>query len=259
MRPRAGAIVAVCASLAAVPVAAGCGESTSGSSGAGDPASVVPAAAPLYREAGVKPDGQQQDKLESLLRRIMRTDDPAAKIEGLFDQAVRKDGITYARDIKPWLGKPAGAFLSSVSRGGEPQGALIVATTDTDKALAAARKGEKVRSHKTYRGVGYDVLDNSTAVAAVKDFLVGGTEVALRQVIDTSKDGKALADKAEYGDARGEAGSDGLVTAYVDPDGLVGMLSSTGIDPTAVAALRQGFAGAAGKAAAASISPQDGG
>ena len=259
-RPRARAILAVCAALAAVPVAAGCGENRSGSSGAGDPASVVPAAAPLYGEAVVRPEGDQKAKLESLLRRIMRTDDPGAKIESLFDRALRKDGITYAHDIEPWLGKRAGAFLSSVSRGGDPQGALIIATTDSDKALEAARKGEKVRTHKTYRGVGYDVLSRDrTAVAVVKDFLVGGTEAALRQVIDTSKDGKALADKAEYGDARGEAGSDGLVTAYVDPDGLIGLAASTGIDPAAVTALRQGFAGAAGKAAAASISPEDGG
>lgn len=262
-RPRAGAILAVCAALAAVPVAAGCGESsTSGNAGA-DPASVVPASAPLYGEAVVRPEGQQRAKLESLLRRILRTDDPGAKIEKTFDRLVRKDGVTYARDIKPWLGKRAGAFLTGMTSSGKPQAALVIATSDTGKALDAIRKGEKVRAHKTYRGVGYDILrSDSTAVAAVGDFAVGGTESAVRQVIDTSKGGKALADKQEYGDARGEAGTDGLVSAYLDPDGIIGLISSSGAlkgNAAALGALRQGFAGTAGKAIAASVSPQDSG
>jgi uncharacterized protein DUF3352 len=255
-RPRAGALLAVCAALAAV----GCGQSSPRGSAGGDPASVVPASTPLYGEAVVKPDGDQKAKLDSLLRRILRTDDPGAKIEKAFDDATRKDGVTYANDVKPWLGKRVGAFLSGVTRGGKPQGAAVVATSDTGKALDALRKGEKVRSHKTYRGVGYDVFQSGSAAAAVGDFAVVGTEAALRQVIDTAKGGNALADKSQYGDARGEAGTDGLVSAYADPDGLLGLAASSGkVDPTVVSALRQAFAGAAGQALAASVSPEDAG
>jgi hypothetical protein len=255
-RPRAGALLAVCAALAAV----GCGQSSPGGNAGGDPAGVVPASAPLYGEAVVKPDGDQKAKLESLLRRILRTDDPGAKIEKAFNDATRKDGVTYAKDVEPWLGKRVGAFLSGVIRGGKPQGAVVAATSDTGKALDALRKGEKVRSHKTYRGVGYDLFQSGSAAAAVGDFAVVGTETALRQVIDTSKGGNALSGKSEYGDARGEAGTDGLVTAYADPDGLLGLAASSGkIDPMAIGALRQAFAGAAGKALAASVSPQDAG
>jgi hypothetical protein len=249
-------LLAVCAALAAV----GCGQSSAGGNAAGDPAGVVPASAPLYGEAVVQPDGDQKAKLESLLRRILRTDDPGAKIERTFDDATRKDGVTYAKDVKPWLGKRVGAFLSGVIRGGKPQGAVVAATSDTGKALDALRKGEKVRSHKTYRGVGYDLFQSGSAAAAVGDFAVVGTETALRQVIDTSKGGNALAGKSEYGDARGEAGTDGLVTAYADPDGLLGLAASSGkVDPTVVSALRQAFAGAAGQALAASVSPEDAG
>jgi hypothetical protein len=259
-RPRAGATLAVCAALAAVPVATGCGESGGSGNAGGDPASVVPASAPLYGEAVVKPEGDQRTRVESLLRRILRTDDPGAKLERAFDNAARKDGITYARDIKPWLGQRVGAFLSGVTRGGRPQGALVAATGDTGKALEALRRDEKVRARKTYRGVDYEVFASSSAAAAVGDFAVVGTEPALRQVIDTSKGARALADKGEYGDARGEAGTDGLVTVYADPDGVLGLLSSSGkIDPTAVAVVRQAFAGAAGTAAAASVQPQDAG
>jgi hypothetical protein len=259
-RPRAGAILAVCAALAAVPVAAGCGQSSGSGNAGGDPASIVPATAPLYGEAVVKPEGDQRARLESLLRRILRTDDPGAKLEKAFDDAARKDGVTYTRDIKPWLGKRVGAFLSGVSRRGGAQGAVVAATDDTGKALDALRKGEKVRAHKSYRGVDYEVYASKSAAAAVNDFAVVGTEPALRQVIDTAKGGKALADKGEYGDARGEAGTDGLVTGYLDPDGILGLVSASGqIDPTAVNALRQAFAGAAGKAIAASVQPQDAG
>lgn len=259
-RPRAGAILAVCTALVAVPVAAGCGESSGSGNAGADPASVVPASAPLYGEAVVKPEGAQRTKLEALLRRILRTDDPGAKIEKAFDDAARKDGVTYARDIEPWLGKKVGAFLTGVTRGGDPQGAVVAATDDTGKALDALRKGEKVRTKKTYRGVDYEVFRSGSAATGVGDFAVVGTEPALRQVIDTSKGAKALADSSEYGDARGEAGTDGLVGGFVNPDGLLGLLSAGGqIDPTAVGAVRQAFAGAAGKAIAASVTPQDGG
>jgi hypothetical protein len=253
-RPRAGAVAAVCAALAAVPVAAGCGESARGNAD-GDPASLVPRSAPLYGEAVVRPEGDQRVRLDALLRRILRTDNPGAKLEKVFDDATRKNGITYARDVKPWLGKRVGAFLAGLS-GGHPQGAAIIATTDTPKALETLRKGETVRASKTYRDVAYQVLARGPALAGVGDFAVIGTEGAVRQVIDTSKD----SGKSDYGDARGQAGTDGLATVYIDPDALLGVLESSGkIDPAIAAALHQAVAGAAGRAIAASVQPQDAG
>ena len=60
--------------------AAGCGES--GSGGEGDPSSLVPAGAAFYVEAAVQPqDGRREDALAAASK-IMRTDDPAAKLPG---------------------------------------------------------------------------------------------------------------------------------------------------------------------------------
>jgi hypothetical protein len=242
-----------------VPVAAGCGESARGNAD-GDPASLVPRTAPLYGEAVVRPEGDQRVRLDALLRRILRTDKPGAKLEKAFDDATRKNGITYAGDVKPWLGKRVGAFLAGLN-GGHPQGAAIIATTDTSKALETLRKGEAVRASKTYRDVGYQVLARGPSLAGIGNFAVIGTEGAVRQVIDTSKDsGQALAGKPEYGDARGQAGTDGLATVYIDPDALLGVLESSGkINPAVAAALHQAVAGAAGRAVAASVQPQDAG
>src|SRR4051794_3854982 len=258
--PARRAALAACAALAIVPVAAGCGESSGGNAGA-DPASVVPGSAPLYGEAVVKPEGDQREQLESLLRRVMRTDDPSAAIERAIDKSLRKDGATYAQDIKPWLGKRVGAFLSGVTRGGDPRGAFVAATTDPQQAFKAVHKGEKVKAKRTYRDVSYDVLENHTAVASVGDFLVGGTEGALHQVIDTSKDsGHSLANNDDYGDARGEVGGDGLASVYADPQGLLDVATSSGaVDRTAITGVRSVLGKALGRAFAASVKAEDAG
>ena len=60
-------------------IAAGCG-SSSGSGGSDDPAALIPAGAPVYVEGVLHPDGKVRSDLEGALKKILRTDDPGAKI-----------------------------------------------------------------------------------------------------------------------------------------------------------------------------------
>ena len=87
---------------------AGCGGSGSGAGDGEDPASAVPANAPLYMEASVRPEGDTRDHALDALGKILQTDDPQAKIDELLEKAFAEADepkITYEKDIKPWLGE----------------------------------------------------------------------------------------------------------------------------------------------------------
>jgi Protein of unknown function (DUF3352) len=236
---------------------AGCGES-GGDPGA-DPATLAPRTAPLYAEVVVKPEGEQRDQAEELLGKIMRTDDPGAKLREAFDDATKDDDVSYERDIEPWLGERVGAFLTTIGRGGSPQGAVVFATDDTGAAIEALGKGERKRGERTYKDVSYTVYDGGQVAGAVGDFAVFGTEQAFRSAVDTAEDGgNALAEHDDFTKAVEEAGDDGLATVYVEPGGLVNALASSGaIDRSAVTGLRQALVMGGGRALAAKLRAED--
>ena len=73
-------------------LAAGCGSSSGGSGGADDPAALVPASAPLYAEAIVRPQGQVRAGAEAALRKILRTNDPGAAITKALEKGSGQAG-----------------------------------------------------------------------------------------------------------------------------------------------------------------------
>jgi hypothetical protein len=252
--PRARAGLA----LAGLAVLAGCGSSSGGDSGA-DPASVVPGSAPLYASVLVKPEGDQKTQVDAVLRKVLRTDDPGTKIEKLFDDATRKDGVTYEKDVKPWLGKRVGVFLSSLRNSGhDADFGVVLPAADTGAALDSIRKGDTGVRKRTYRDVDYQVNSKGNASAAVGGFAVGGTEAGVKAVIDTSKDSaKAITKNEDFAKATSEVGKDGLVTAYVDPGALLDAAAAGGsIDGTAVFAVRQLLSSAGARAVGASLEAQ---
>ena len=265
MKPRLCLLLAV----AAVPLA-GCGSSSSGSGGAGaDPAKVVPASAPLYVEAVVRPDGSLRDGANDALKKLLRTDDPGAKIVALVDRSAAKQGVSWDKDIKPWLGQRLGLFLTSFAQG-HVQGAVIADTTDSGKAgstLAKLASKNAALHHtkvakETYKGVDLEVDSGSDqASGVVDDYAVFGSVGGVHQVIDVAKGGRPLTDVQDYTSARSAVDADnGLGTAYVVPQALVDTLahmsgSSYGSalsNPQALAVLRQ-LMTRAGRAAAASL------
>jgi hypothetical protein len=238
--------------MAVVAVAAGCGSSSSGSGGASDPAAAVPATAPVYVEADVHPDGKLGDDETAVLKKLLRTNDPAAKLHGLIDRAGRKDGVTYDRDIAPWLGDRVGVAITSYS-GGKPAFVAVSGSKDDAKARAALNKGRKVVK-RTYKGTdySYDAKDQS-ASAAFGGRAFAGTESGLRAAIDATK-GQSLAESNGLRSAREKVASERAGFAYFDVQGLLRLVQqgAGGQDPQIGAAV-SALGGALPKTIAAAL------
>ena len=178
------ALATAAALLAAAVGVAGCG-SSSGAGGT-DPASLVPASAPVYAEALVAPDDAQAADAQAALRRILRTNDPATAIVRSIDRAGRDRDVTYARDIEPWLGDRVGAAM--LSAGGQRDDSLVVAaSTDDGKAGDALGRLLPNSQGRSHRGVDFRVADGHAGVV-LEGALVIGSERAVKAAIDASKD-----------------------------------------------------------------------
>lgn len=90
---------------------AGCGSGrTTGT--AADPASVVPASAPLYAGASVRPNEPLKGAARAAGLALTHTDDPYLRLLGAL-QAPGTSALNYQHEVEPWLGASAGIFLLS--------------------------------------------------------------------------------------------------------------------------------------------------
>jgi hypothetical protein len=214
---RAAALMLTCA-MTALTIAA-CGESASG--GEGDPAALVPAGAPFYVQAVVRPEGEQRDDALVAIGKVLRTDDSEGKLRELVDKGLAEDGggLTWDKDFAPWLGEEAG-FWAGNFNAGTPDFAAIVQTTDVEAAKAAVQRfkqeGGGKFTKRSHAGVDYEVNTDGQAVGFVDDFLVLATENAFKRTADLAKGGEALADNDRYDDAIGELEEDRLGQFYFD-------------------------------------------
>lgn len=239
--------LAVLLSAAVLPLS-GCGGSGSPGSGGPDPAKVVPASAPAYLEAVVRPEGDVRDGAHDALVKLLRTDDPEARIVGLFDDAAGKGDVTWD-ELKAWLGPRVGVFLSDVADGA-PVAALVADQTDEGKAKATLDK------------LAADAEPGKVATAIIDDYAVIGTPAGVAAVEATQKAGKGLDQAGDFQAAReAVAAGDGIVTGYVAPQALLDLVAELGgsraegspfADGRALGLLRQ-VAARAGRAAALSL------
>jgi Protein of unknown function (DUF3352) len=198
-------LAALAAAALAIPIA-GCGSSDSSSSGATDPAKAIPASAPFYLEATVRPTGQQRADLEAALSKILRTDDPGAKITELIDKS-QKNGQTFEKDIKPWLGDKAAVAVTGVTAG-HPDWAVVINSTDDAKASKALENEPGYSAKRSYEGVDYRYsAKEQTAQGVVKHFAVAGSEPGFKHVVDVLEKGAdSLSTNVDLQDARGKVG-----------------------------------------------------
>jgi hypothetical protein len=250
-RPVRGAALAACASVLALAMAA-CG----GSGGKdADPAAAVPATAPFYAQATLRPTGKLGDGANTALKKILHTDDPGAKLTDALKSSDPKAKIDYQQDVEPWLGSRAGVFFTSLS-GSEFQGAVVIASKDNGKAQDFIDKdlGGKAVEH-SYNGVKYRFnASDKTAQGIVGDYVVAGSERGFRTVVDTVK-GNSVATidgDAGYKKALDAVGTDdALATAYVSTQGLIDAIArSGGLPPETLGGVRQAVLQAGGTASA---------
>ena len=211
---RAATLLLTCALLALTTAA--CGKSGAGDGG--DPASLVPAGAPVYVEATVRPEGGQRDDALAAAGKLLGTRDPAARLRQLVDEAGAEKGISWERDFAPWLGEKAGLWASGLERDA-PSYAAVIASTDEDAATAALARFAKAEggtgSKRSYKGIDYAVDDEGLARGLVDDFVVLGTEGAFKRTVDT-RDGDKLGDSDRYEEAVDELSGDRLGHYFFD-------------------------------------------
>ena len=240
--PRALALLA-CA-LVAAPLGA-CGSSRSAAGPGVDPALAVPASAPAYLGAVVRPSGALLAKARAAAKTLTHEEDPYVRLLGAL-QTPGSPALDFKRDIAPWLGAQAGIFLGSgapaaraaiepllsslpraLLRGSGPvafpfaaagsDGAIVLDATNAGAARSflsaqAARAGAHAAS---FRGVAYQATPGGVAFGLVDRFAVVGTETALRGVIDTSKGGPSLAHSASYAHLLAAAPAEALAHVYL--------------------------------------------
>jgi hypothetical protein len=235
---------------------AGCGSSASTGSG-GDPTSVIPASAPLYVSATVRPDGSLRDDTVSVARKLTHQQDPFGRLVATLSRSSTAK-FNYARDIRPWLGGRVAAFFTSVGSsavhlrpaagshfGSGTEGAIVAATTDAGKARAyLQRHARSSGAHSaSYRGVSYEIGSDGTAEGMVGGFVVAGSDSGFKSVVDTAQGGAALAKAQDFLAVREPAGNV-LAQAYINFSGLLGSLHGSSSSARGLLVVRQLLASA---------------
>jgi uncharacterized protein DUF3352 len=237
-------------------VAAGCGTSSSGSGGADDPAAVVPANAVLYAEATIHPSGKVRDDAEAVLRKILKTNNPDAKIASALQRSSKgsKD-LNFKEDVEPWLGDRVGAAVTGLHGGKNADYVIVLASTNDGKAGDALAK-QTGTVKRSYKGVDYRYDAKERQAGAVFDHrVVIGTENGLKSAIDASK-GDSLADSTGLRDVRAKVASDRLGLFYLDVQGLLQTVAQSASKDPAVGAILQSAGGATPKTIGAALQAQ---
>lgn len=202
----------------------GCG----GEERAGELAELVPASAPLYVEGVVRPSADQRAALEQLGSPLLGGRSLGEVVVGRLDEQFSDEAdagraLTWARDVRPWLGSRAGVFFTRFEP--ESEGAVVVEVRDEPAARraieGAAEADTGKESEKTYEGVEYLLDEEDDAAGIVGGQLVVGSERDLRATVD-ALDGAPLAGDGAFDRAIEQAGGeDALGYAYLRPDGLI--------------------------------------
>lgn len=217
---RRAAPAALAALVAALSIAA-CGSSSTAGTAA-DPATVVPADAPLYVSAVVQPEGTLKQNATADAKALTHNGKPFSSLLSALQGSKLLGHFDYAREVKPWLGPNAGLYVASpaaLAHAGEAltsslsgglsaqsllsalegarglQGALVLDTTSVSGARSFLAKLARTQgAHQTrYRGVAYDLDQAGVAEGIVGRFAVIGSASALRSVIDTHAGAPSLA------------------------------------------------------------------
>ncbi len=229
--------------LLAAALAAGCG-STHTSGTAADPASLVPASAPLYLGATVRPDGALKTDALAAGGTLTRQSDPYLRLLSAL-QTPGSPPLDFGRDVAPWLGSQGGIFLSSLSSSGKllsllqqgllgsssatsawpfsaqggAQGAIVLDTRDTAKARSfITAQAKRAGAHTAgYKRVTYYAAPSGVAFAIVEHIVAIGSVAGVREVIDTSHGNASLARSAGYTKLLAAAPSGALAHLYSNP------------------------------------------
>jgi hypothetical protein len=221
-------LLTITALLSTLAVAAGCGNDGSSASGA---ASLAPAGAMIYGEATLDPSDEQQAAIDALIEKFPGEGSAGERIRGLLEKAFSESdtGLSYAKDIEPWLGDRAGFFVASLTPGADSSAALLVATDDEGKAREAIEKAAEANDGKaaSYKDHDYQAISGGAA-GVVDGWVVLGGESGFKAAVDTAEGGARIEDDDAYAKALDDAPDDRLGFVYFNTPAFVKQLQKTG-------------------------------
>jgi uncharacterized protein DUF3352 len=220
--------LAVAVGLAALAVLAFALRSCGGDSESAPPsaaARVVPADALLYVHLSTDPDRAAVKRSLTLLGRFPSY--PRLR-DGLLGRlSAAASGVSFQRDIRPWLGDEAA--LALLNTPGQTAGSLVVlAVSDRHKAEGFLQRVAGAPGRQSYRGM--DISNYGNAAAAfVKGNLVIGRLPGLRQAIDAAAGrGPSLGASKVFRAASKGLPADRVADVYASPDGVTRLLAAQG-------------------------------
>lgn len=241
-RPHGPQLLALCALLAALLLAA-CGGSDSASDASGpSPAALAPADSVVYGELLVRPSGDVEDGVVAAARKVLRVDDIGAELRRLIDEGLAETEIagrpSFARDIEPWLGDRIGIFvLLDGAAEDEPNAGFVAAVRDRDaleQELARLRDAGELRDGGSTGGVAYDLTDDDEPAGIVDGQLVFASSLDAFRAAVAASGGANLADESRYTDAVDDVADDAIAFLYLDPKVLAeGLRGRDDVDPQA--------------------------
>jgi hypothetical protein len=236
----------------------GCGSGAPAGGTEADPATAVPAAAPFYLAATVRPTGATATGALAAGRALTGQADPFTRLLGTL-RTPGSPPLDFHHDVAPWLGPGAGLFVDATSAAGPllslvqqaltgsgqtaaipfgpkgVDGALVLDTSDASAARSfLAGQAKRAGAHAArYRGVAYEVTPAHLALGLVGRFAVIGSEAGLRGVIGVTQGEAPLSGAPGYSKLTAAAPAGALARLYAKPaagqsseaSGLVGLLT----------------------------------
>jgi len=247
------ALLLIALAIALAVVLSGSGGTTPPAIGA---ASVVPADALAYVHLSTDQSRAPVSQAVALDRRLPGFYSLTSSLVDRLD-AILGGGATlsYARDIRPWIGKEAAlALLDTTS---SSAGSLIVLDVrDRTRAQALLRRAGATAAG-SYRGIAIESYPTGTELAFVKHYLVLGQDASVRSAIDvTTNSAPSLAGTAAYVKAAAGEPDDRVLDAYASAGGVRRVLTSATGPLGALGAL---LSQPATTATTISVSPASGG
>jgi len=239
--------------VAAIAVAGTLAYQTFFGSASDDAVGLVPADAVAYGSVFLDPSTNQKRAIGDLLEKFPEApnaDEARSKLIELLDTGLAEIDMNFEDDIDPWLGDQiAGWAQLPDDLGGQMGGtapasadttpaAFMIASDDDEAALefieTASANSEDELTDKSYEGADYMVNEADGSAAGVIDgFLVIGTEMGFKAIVDVSGGEDSLADSETYTDTTDELTEDRLATFYFDGSAVAEALEKSGAPPGA--------------------------
>jgi len=223
--------VVIVVSVALLGLAA-CGRTNETARAAG----MVPANSIAFASVSLAPSIAQRRDLEGILSKFPyrgSKDTFQSQLDKALANAVKEDGLDYARDVKPWLGAEIAVAVLAVDP--KPQVVALVKSTDDAKAQAALTKAQKSGNG----GFAFKIIDH---FAVLTD---PSTPAALDAVAKVT-DATSLAKAASFTKLEPELHGDRLVLGWADGKRGFEALQKTGRLPLPAVATDQLLGGANG-------------